>query len=182
MLPKLAELLDPENPALSAFSKATFQDLRDDLSALARRIQTLDRTVEQLARSHPLARRVMAVPGIGPLSAVALIALLPEASYFDNSRHLAAWLGLVPRQRSSGGKNVLCRISKRGNTMLRTLLIHGARSVVRLADRRHDALGVWVRRLKTKRGANKAAVALANKNARVVWALLARDQEYRRTA
>jgi transposase len=182
VLPKLAELLDPDDPVLTPFSKETFRGLRDDLDALTARIGTLDRTVERLARTHPLARRVQAVPGIGPLSAVALIALLPEASYFDNSRHLAAWLGLVPRQHSSGGKSALGRISKRGNTMLRTLLIHGARSVLRTADRRTDALGVWIRKLKTTRGTNKAAVALAHKNARIVWALLSREVEYTRPA
>ena len=182
VLPMLAELLDPENDTLTPFSKETFRGLRDDLAALTARIGTLDRTVERLARSHPLARRVQAVPGIGPLSAVALIALLPEASFFNNSRHLAAWLGLVPRQHSSGGKSTLGRISKRGNTMLRTLLIHGARSVLRTADRRTDALGAWIRKLKTTRGTNKAVVALAHKNARIVWALLARDVEYKRPA
>ena len=182
VLPMLADLLDPENGSLTPFSKETFQGLRDDLATLSARIEAIDGKVALIAKKHPLAQRIDAVPGIGPLSAVALIALLPEASYFDNSRHLAAWLGLVPRQHSSGGKNALGRISKRGNTMLRTLLIHGARSVVRLADRRTDSLGAWIRKLKTTRGANKAAVALAHKNARIVWALLAREVEYKRPA
>ena len=88
----------------------------------------------------------------------------------------------MPNQHSSGGKNRLGRISKRGDRTLRTLLIHGARSVVRLSDHRTDPLGQWIRRIKTERGANKAAVALANKTARVVWALLARDQEYKQPA
>lgn len=182
VLPKLADLLDPENSSLTPFSKETFRGLRDDLAALVDRIKAIDGKVILLAKQHPLAQRVDAVPGIGPLSAVALIALLPEASYFENSRHLSAWLGLVPRQHASGGKSALGRISKRGNRMLRTLLIHGARSVVRTADRRTDSLGEWIRKLKCTRGANKAAVALANKNARIVWALLARDVEYQKPA
>jgi transposase len=179
VLPMLAELVDPEHPDLTPFSKTNFEGLRAHLSDLTTRIKEIDQKVEQLAKDHPIAQRVDAIPGVGPLTAVALIALLPDISFFENSRHLSAWLGLVPRQHSSGGKNSLGRISKRGNQMLRTLLIHGARSVVRTAGMREDSLGAWIRKHEIRGGMNKTVVALAHKNARIVWALLARDREYK---
>lgn len=178
----LARLLDPENPMLSPFAKELFGTLKDQFQEIEGRIALCDDRILRVHRAHPVCQRLSRIPGIGPVTAVALVATLPGITFFENSRHLSAWLGLVPRQASSGGKTRLGRISKRGDKMLRTLLIHGARSVVRLADRRTDPLGCWIRRLKTERGANKAAVALANKTARVVWALLARDQEYKRPA
>ena len=163
----LSRLLDPGNPALSPVSREMFGLLSDQLAQIGERIARFDDRILRIHRSHPTCQRLSRVPGI---------------AFFENSRHLSAWLGLVPNQHSSGGKNRLGRISKRGDRTLRTLLIHGARSVVRLADRRTDPLGRWIRRLENERGANKAAVALANKTARVVWALLARDQEYKRPA
>lgn len=178
----LARLLDPENTALSPFAQELFQTLSDQLAQIGKRIALFDARILRIHRSHPVCQRLSRVPGIGPVTAVALVATLPGIAFFENSRHLSAWLGLVPNQHSSGGKARLGRISKRGDRTLRTLLIHGARSVVRLADHRTDPLGRWIRRLKTERGANKAAVALANKTARVVWALLARDQEYKQPA
>ncbi|MGF6638477.1 transposase [Paraburkholderia sp. MM5496-R1] len=107
------------------------------------------------------------------------IALVSDAKNFDNARQLAAWIGLVPRQNSSGGKNVLLGISKRGDTYLRTLLIHGARSVICAFRRKKDKVDGWLGALLARRNPNVAAVALANKNARIVWAMLARDREFR---
>ncbi|WP_053765523.1 IS110 family transposase [Leptospirillum ferriphilum] len=178
----LVRLLDPENSALSPFSKGLFQTLSDQLAEIGKRIALLNEQILRIHRNHPICQRLSRIPGIGPVTAVALVATLPGITFFENSRHLSAWLGLVPNQHSSGGKPRLGRISKRGDRSLRTLLIHGARSVVRLADRRTDPLGKWICRLKNERGANKAAVALANKTARIVWALLARDQEYKKLA
>lgn len=166
----LARLLDPENPTLSPFAKDLFGTLSDQFREIETRIALFDARIHWAHRAHPMCRKLSRVPGIGPITAVALVATLPGIAFFENSRHLSAWLGLVPNQHSSGGR------------MLRTLLIHGARSVVRLADNRTDPLGQWIRRIKIERGVNKAAVALANKTARIVWALLARDQEYKRPA
>lgn len=178
----LARLLDPENPTLSPFAKDLFGTLSDQFREIETRIALFDARIHRAHRAHPMCRKLSRVPEIGPVTAVALVATLPGIAFFENSRHLSAWLGLVPNQHSSGGRNRLGRISKRGDRMLRTLLIHGARSVVRLADNRTDPLGQWIRRIKIERGVNKAAVALANKTARIVWALLARDQEYKRPA
>ena len=116
------------------------------------------------------------------MTATALVATVGRPHAFHNGRHLAAWLGLVPRQYSSGGKERLGGISKRGSRSVRTLLIHGARAVVQRAERRTDTQGRWLWALKCRKGTNVAAAALANKNARVVWALLARDDVYRRPA
>lgn len=111
--------------------------------------------------------------GVGPLTASAFVAELGDPRAFRNGRQVGAWLGLVPRQRSSGGRAVLLGISKRGDKYLRTLLVHGARAVVRVADRHDDPLSLWIRRLKERRGVHRAIVAVANKTARQLWAQLA---------
>ncbi|MDT4878395.1 IS110 family transposase ISBcen3 [compost metagenome] len=117
------------------------------------------------------------MPGIGPISASALVASIGDAKNFDSGRQLAAWLGLVPKQHSTGGKSNLLSISKRGDTYLRTLLIHGARSVIYHTAKQPESCG-WVNAAVNRRNKNVAAVALANKNARIVWALLAHDRCY----
>lgn len=117
------------------------------------------------------------MPGIGPLTASALVASIGDAKNFDNGRQFAAWLGVVPRQHSSGGKPTLLGMSKRGDAYLRTLLIHGARSVIYRATQRADA-NSWLVKLTTRRNKNVAAVAMANKTARTVWALLAHGREF----
>jgi transposase len=121
---------------------------------------------------------VQAIPGIGPLTATALIAAVPDATHFKNGRQLAAWLGLVPREHSTGGKPRLLGISKRGDLYLRKLLVHGARATLRWVALKDDPRSRWVKALVARRGKNRAAVALANKNARIIWALLAHNQEY----
>ena len=130
-------------------------------------------------RSSELSRKLEKIPGIGPLGASALVASIADANSFDNGRQVSAWLGLVPRQDSSGGKPTLLGISKRGDVYLRTLLIHGARSAILAAQRKSDNTNVWLAKLLDRRHPNIAAVALANKNARTVWALLAHGREFR---
>jgi len=142
-------------------------------------IHYFDRTLALLAQKAPAARRLQSIPGIGPLAATALIAAVGNAENFRSGRELAAWLGLVPRQHSTGGRTRLLGISKRGDTYLRTLLIHGARAALRFATRKSDARSRWAANLKARRGPNIASVALANKNARTAWALLAREEFYR---
>lgn len=129
-------------------------------------------------RDNDVSRKLANVPGIGPLTASALVATVSDATNFADARQLAAWLGLVPKQNSSGGKNVLLGISKRGDTYLRTLLIHGARAVINAAQRKKDQVDGWLGAILTRRNKNVAAVALANKNARIVWALLRHDREF----
>ncbi len=140
-------------------------------------IVELEAKIKAWHRDSPASRKLAEMPGIGPLGATALVASIGDAKAFKIGRQLAAWLGLVPRQHSTGGKQNLLGISKRGDVYLRTLLIHGARSAILAAQRRGDNTS-WLAKLLERRHANVAAAALANKNARVVWALLAHDREY----
>lgn len=119
---------------------------------------------------------------MGPLTATALLAAVGDAKAFRNGRQMAAWLGLVPRQYASGNRSVLLGITKRGDRYLRMLLIHGARAAVAAARHKDDSRSRWITALADRRGANRAAVALANKNARILWALIARGEEYRKAA
>lgn len=159
-----------------------FRDLLADLLAHIRelddRVKELERRIHAWHRQHPISRRLAQIPGIGPISASALVASIGDARAFRNGRQLAAWLGLVPKQHSTGGKANLLGISKRGDRYLRTLLIHGARSALLADSRRADGADPWLAGLRERRCANVAAVALANKNARIVWALMAHDREY----
>ncbi len=134
--------------------------------------------IERLCQQDERCRRLVKVEGVGPLVATALVAAIGNAQQFKNGRELSAWLGLVPRQHSSGQRTVLLGISKRGDRYLRTLLIHGARAAARVAERKRYARSIWLSQLKLRGGPNVAAVALANKNARVMWALLARGDSY----
>ena len=148
------------------------------MKELDKQVDELEATIAHWHRESDLSRKLAEVPGIGPITATALVASVGDGKNFKNGRQLAAWLGLVPRQHSSGGKSVLLGISKRGDTYLRTLLIHGARAVIRCAQDK-PATG-WLGRLLDRRNKNIAAVALANKNARIVWALLTHgDQRFR---
>ena len=152
--------------------------LLEHFKVLAQQVEEIDEQIRAWHRSSDLSRRLEKVPGIGPLTASALAATVGDARNFDNGRQLAAWLGLVPRQHSSGGKPVLLGMSKRGDAYLRTLLIHGARSVIYRA-RQSGPRESWLNKLVDRRNANVAAVALANKTARIAWALLARDREFK---
>jgi len=164
--------------ALPVLARETVGELHDRLRLLDARITQYDRKIEALARASEPARRLMRVEGIGPVTATALVASVGNARAFKNGRQFAAWLGLTPSQYSSGGKNRLGRITKRGNVDLRTLLIHGTRSLLRLTAKRRDRKSAWVEALKARSGANIAAVALAAKHARIIWALLAHGTEY----
>ncbi len=157
-------------------------ELRERLLELDRRIVEYARRIEQLAKQNDAARRLMQVEGVGPITATAVVATIGEGHAFQHGRQFAAWVGLVPRQHSTGGKTVLGRITKHGNVYLRTLLIHGARAVLQFSAKRTDQKSRWVEQVRRRRGNNIAAVALAAKHARILWALLARGQEYRLVA
>jgi transposase len=157
-------------------------ELQARLRELDERIAGHDRQMAQVARQNEATKRLMQVEGVGPLTATAVVATVGDAKAFAHGRQFAAWLGLVPKQFSTGGKPVLGRITKRGNVYLRTLLIHGARAVLQFTAKRTDAKSVWVEAVRQRRGDNIAAGALAAKHARILWALLAREQEYRLAA
>src|ERR1019366_996701 len=149
------------------------------LKELDRQVKEFEKQVIAWHRSSELSRKLEKIPSIGPLAASALVASIADANSFDNGRQVSAWLGLVPRQSSSGGKSTLLGMSKRGDAYLRTLLIHGARSAILAAIRNSQNASIWLASLLTRRHANIAAVALANKNARTVWALLAHGRAFK---
>ena len=174
-LPGILE--DGENDLPGAF-RLLLQRLGDHLKELDRHVGELEIQIQTWHRESDASRNLARIPGIGPITASALVASIGDAKSFENGRQLAAWLGLVARQHSTGGKPKLLGISKRGDTYLRTLLIHGARAVIRAAEHKPSYEGSWLARLIGRRNKNVAAVALANKNARTVWALLANDRTY----
>ena len=149
-----------------------------DLLAIDERVEELDREIEQIARQDPVAVRLQQLRGIGPVTATALLATVGDASQFANGRQMAASFGLTPKQNSSGGKERLLGISKRGDAYLRSLLVHGARAVIRTAQTKTDRLSIWVMRIASTRHPNIAAVALANKTARIAWAMMSRGTDY----
>lgn len=146
------------------------------------KIAAADSRIQIAFENTPDCRRISAVEGVGPLIATAIVAAISNGHAFENGRQFSAWLGLVPRQNSSGGKSRLLGISKRGDPYLRTLLIHGARSVVYRAKAKTDKRSLWINDKQQRLGTSKACVAVANKNARIIWSLIAREQEYRRAA
>jgi transposase len=178
-LPTVLE--DAENQ-LTGFGRALFQSLYEELVQLDEKICDADDRIQSAFQRTPDCQRIAAVEGVGPLIATAIVASISNGRAFENGRQFSAWLGLVPRQNSSGGKSRLLGISKRGDTYLRTLLIHGARSVVYRAKTKTDKRSLWINDKQQRLGTSKACVAVANKNARIIWSLIAREQEYRRAA
>ena len=173
-VPEIIE--DGENDLPGSF-RLLIQRLVDHLKELDRQVGELETEIQLWHRDNAASQKLARIPGIGPMTASAMVASIGDARNFKDGRQLAAWLGIVPRQHSTGGKSTLLGISKRGDTYLRTLLIHGARAVIRVAQRKPDA-DPWLKSLLARRNKNVAAVALANKNARTIWALLAHDREY----
>jgi len=175
----LPELLEDARNGLPGLMRSLLNTLLAHLKVLDEQIQALEREIVAWHRRNEDSRRLERIAGVGPITASALVASIGDAKNFRNGRQVAAWLGLVPGQDSSGGKTKLLGISKHGDVYLRTLLIHGARSVLRHLKSRGDQTHSWVARLVVRRNRNVAAVALANKNARVAWALLAHQREFK---
>ena len=174
----LPELLENAENGLSFDFRGLLEDLRQDLNRLDERVAEMDKKVHALAHSEPAAKRLLSIPGIGPISATAILSAVGDGKQFKRGRDLAAWMGLTPKQHSSGGKDRLLGISKRGDTYLRTLFIHGARAVLKVSDKKEDPRSRWIQNLCSRRNKNIAAVALANKNARIVWALLTKETDF----
>lgn len=175
---RVPDLIEDASNQLPGAFRQLIDRLLEHLKLLDRQINEIETQIKAWHRDDEISRRLEKVPGIGPITASALAATIGDAKNFDNGRQPAAWLGLVPRQHSSGGKAKLLGMSKRGDAYLRTLLIHGARSVIYRATQRNDP-DSWLVKLTTRRNANVAAVAQANKTARIVWALLVHDREFR---
>ena len=175
-LPLILE--DAEN-GLTVMARESFFTLYEELLTLKEKHHACEKKVIEINRANEVCQRLDEIHGIGPVTATAVYAAAGNGHDFHNGRHFSAWLGLVPRQHSSGGKANLLGISKRGNAYLRTLFIHGARSVLRYAASKDDRFSRWAHALEERRGSNKACVAVANKLARMAWVIMAKGERYR---
>lgn len=175
---QLPAILDDQDNELTRLTRSMMRDMYERLALLDTQIARYDDLIGQAHKASTASQRLEKIRGVGPMIATAVIAAAGSATEFANGRQFAAWLGLTPRQHSSGGRQRLFGITKRGNGYLRMLLVHGARSVVQQAARRSDALSRWILDVQARRGTNIAVVALANKIARTIWVLLAREREY----
>ncbi len=163
---------------LSDLARALFSDMLDELDSLDLRLQKLDQQLAAICRTDEACRRLSKLPGVGPVIATALVAAVDDGRHFRSGRELAAWIGLVPRQYTTGGKPRLGGIGRRANHYLRRQMIHGARAVMFRLAKHDDRRSQWLKGLAARRGFNRTIVALANKTARVAWALLTRKEDY----
>jgi transposase len=170
-------LEDAENGLTGDF-RTLLHGVREDLRALDDRVGEMDQVIKRLAENHEDCVRLQQLRGIGPMTSTAMVATVGDARQYHKSRQMAAAIGITPKQHSSGGKDRLLGISKRGDVYLRTLMIHGARAVVARAKHKDDRLSRWVTGIATRRHPNVAAVALANKTARMAWAMLRHETDY----
>lgn len=174
----LANIVGSSDDGLSGLVRSLMRELQVEMAELDQRITSYDRRIREIFRNSEQCQRLGKIEGIGPVTATALIAAVGDRTCFRNGRQFAAWLGLVPKQRSSGGRARLFGISKRGDRYLRTLMIHGARAALGRAGGKQDPRSLWLGKLRQRRHPNVAAVALANKNARIVWAMLSGNASY----
>lgn len=163
---------------LTPTAKEVIEQLLAELKGVDENVDVYNKKLEALAKHHPVSQRLSTIPGVGPIIATAILGAVGDASEFKNGRHFSAWLGLVPKHAGTGGKDRILGISKRGDKYLRMLLIHGSRSILCYAPGKKDRLSMWAARLLERKGWNKTAVAVANKNARTIWALLRYEQDY----
>jgi transposase len=174
----LANIVGSSDDGLSGLVRSLMRELQVEMAELDQQITSYDRRIREIFRNSEQCQRLGKIEGIGPVTATALIAAVGDRTCFRNGRQFAAWLGLVPKQRSSGGRSRLFGISKRGDRYLRTLMIHGARAALGRAGGKQDPRSLWLGKLRQRRHPNVAAVALANKNARIVWAMLSGNASY----
>lgn len=175
----LPELLSQAEQMVSPRMFRLMLSIVQQWKELEAQLAELEGEIARLAEADPACQRLQTVPGIGPLAATAIVAAIGKGTAFQKGREFSAWLGLVPRQHSTGGQTKLSGISKRGNEYLRRLLIHGARSVCLHVNRTRHAWGEWITELKNRKPSNLATVAMANKLARIAWAVLSHEEEYR---
>lgn len=178
----LASMLDEEEElgaALPEAARTMFRIMTDQLEQLNAQVFLLDKEIARRAREDAAARRLMTIPGVGPITATAILALAPPIESFARGRDFAAWLGLTPRQYSTGGKEKLGSISKMGERTLRRLLIIGSSAVVLHASKRGAPTGSWLEQMMARKPRMLVTVALANKTARIIWAVLTKDEDYK---
>ncbi len=174
----IPDILADHDNELTPLVREAIAELYDLFRDLDRRIASFDQKIDRVFRSSEICQRNARIKGVGPKTATAIVAAVGDGTEFKNGRHLAAWIGLVPRQFSSGDRTTLMGISKRGSQDLRSLLVHGARAVVRTAPRKTDPANQWVNQLRERRRFNRATVTVANKNARIIWAVRRTGEPY----
>lgn len=175
-VPRILE--NPEND-LSPLSRNLAQELYSEFLSLIKKIKNYDDRINLIVKENDRCKQIMQVPGVGPITATAIFAAVGDISVFKNGREFAAWLGLTPKQHSTGGKTTLLGISKRGDKYIRKNLVHGCRSVVTWPSKKDDARSLWITKKVETRGRNKATVALANKSARIIWAIMKTGEDYK---
>jgi transposase len=175
----LPRILEDATMKLSGASRLLLAQLKLELDQLAIRLEEADALIQKTAQKNEACRRLDAIPGIGPVTATALIAAIGNGAAFRKGREFAAWVGLVPREHSTGGKQTLLGISKRGNAYLRRLFVQGARAVLQFREKQSPGLSAWLAQLTSRTHYNVAGVALANKLARIAWAVVAKGEVYR---
>lgn len=178
-LREIPAIIEKSPKQITADGKCIVTELLNEYWIGEARLAKLDKDIEGQVKAHPVCKRLMTIPGVGPTTASAIVAATPGAHMFKNGRQFSAWLGLVPKQLSTGGKPRLLGISKRGDAYIRQLLVHGARSVLKVAHKKKDRISTWATKMKQTKGWNKAAVAMANKNARIIWALMTSEQDFK---
>lgn len=172
-----SRIFESDKNELPVSFRCLMQRLFNHFDQIDTQIKEIEQDIQTECQENEACRRLVSIPGIGPITATALVATVGNACEFENGRHLAAWLGLVPRQHSTGGKPRLLGISKRGDGYIRRMLIHGARAVIRFAPTKEKP-DPWLLGLLQRKHKNVVTTALANKNARIVWALLTRGSSY----
>lgn len=175
----IAIIADAADQRVPDLARETLMSLAAHYAELKQQILAFEKKIVQWHRSNEMSRRLATIPGVGPITASALVATIADPGHFASARQFAAWVGLVPRQHSTGGKERLGAISKRGNPYLRRLLVIGAQSVLRWGVARLAKASPWLQGLLARRPLNVVATALANKMARIVWAMMTRNESYR---
>jgi len=176
---ELLEVIASNEDSLSPLTRETLTELWQEYRAIESRIISYEKKLLLISKEDPRAKRLLSIPGVGLITATAMLAAIGDIHVFKNGRELAAWLGITPREYSTGGKQRLYGISKRGDKYLRKNLIHGARVTLNYLSKKTDSRSLWAKDLLERKGKNRAAVALANKNARTIWALLTREESYK---
>ena len=178
---QLIQILEDNKTNLTERSIAVFTRMYEQFKNYNEQIELYDNDIAQMSAKNSMCQEIMKIEGVGIITASAIVATVGDAKTFKNGRQMAAWLGLVPRQHSSGNTIKLSGISKRGDGYVKKLLVHGARSVVNNCEKKADKKSKWVADKKNRLGYNKSTVALANKNARIIWAIMATGECYRKS-
>lgn len=178
---RMPEILEDAENELTVRARELFFELNEEFRELDKKIETCNVKLEVIFNNNEVCKKLAEIEGISVISATALVSAIGDPSVFKNGRQVSAWLGLTPRQHSSGNKEMLLGITKRGDCYLRKLLVHGSRSVVYRAKNKTDRKSLWINSVALRRGTNKASVAVANKNVRIVWAMMSQERRYQKT-